>query len=41
CVASGLVRMVNGDASLKRMPWNDGSILGETISKQSLNKTLR
>lgn len=41
CVASGLVRIVNGDASLKRIPWNDGSILGETISKQSLNKTLR
>lgn len=41
CVASGLVRMVNGDASLKRIPWNDGSILGEMISKHSLNKTLR
>lgn len=41
CVASGLVRMVNGHASLKRIPWNDGSILGEMISKHSLNKTLR
>lgn len=41
CVVSGLVRMVNGDASLRRMPWNEGSILGETISKQSLNERLR
>lgn len=41
CVQSGLVRMVKGDASLSRMPWNEGSILGETISKQSLNERLR
>lgn len=41
CVVSGLVRMVNGDASLSKMPWNDGSILGETISKQSLKERLR
>lgn len=41
CVVSGLVRMVNGDASLSRMPRNEGSILGETISKQSLNERLR
>lgn len=41
CVVSGRVRMVNGDASLSKMPWNEGSILGETISKQSLNERLR